>query len=145
MKKIIVGLSSLFFLAACNNNQPVDEKPSKTPIDSLMDLVMHGHDEGMGRVGRVEKAAQELSHKIDSIKQAKKIDQQLLASWQNAKRDLDAADSSMNKWMNTFDMDMEGMDSIAKIKYLQLNEKWVSGVADSLKTALNTADSLLKK
>ncbi len=50
----------------------------------------------------------------------------------------------MNRWMNSFDMDMEGMDSTAKIKYLQFNEKWVSGVADSLKTALDSAEALLK-
>lgn len=106
---------------------------------------MHGHDEGMGKIGRVEKAAQELSHKIDSIKQSKKVNQQLLTTWQHAKKNLDIADSSMNKWMNSFDMDMEGMDSTAKMKYLQLHEKWVNGVADSLKAALNSADSLLKK
>ncbi len=145
MKKIIVGISSLLLLTACNNEQPVAVKVTKSPIDSLMDLVMHGHDEGMGKVGRVEKAAQAFSHRIDSIKQSGKANQQLISSWQNAKKNLDLADSSMNKWMDSFDMDMEGMDSTAKIKYLQFHEKWVTDVADSLKTALNTADSLLKK
>lgn len=146
MKRITGLACGLLLLTACgNNNNPTTEKPAKTPIDSMMDLVMHGHDEGMGRVGRVEKAAQELSHKIDSLKQSKKVDQSLLTSWQEAKKNLDLADSSMNKWMNTFDMDMEGMDSTAKIAYLQHHEKWVNGVADSLKTALNVADNLLKK
>ncbi|MFT4202774.1 MAG: hypothetical protein QM610_02565 [Chitinophagaceae bacterium] len=144
MKKTIINLSSLLLLVACNNNQPASEKPVKSPIDSLMDLVMHGHDEGMGRIGRLEKASQELTHKIDSIKQASKVNQQLLASWQKAQKDLALADSSMNRWMDSFDIDMEGMDSIAKTKYLQLNEKWVSGIADSVKTALDKADSLLQ-
>ena len=145
MKKIVLSVCSCFLLAACSNPQhPTVEKTAKSPVDSLIDIVMHGHDQGMGKMGRVEKVAQELSHKIDSIKQSKKTNQQLLASWQNAKKNLDLADSSMNRWMNSFDMDMEGMDSTAKIKYLQFNEKWVSGVADSLKTALDSAEALLK-
>lgn len=146
MKKTAILVCGLALLVACNNApKPSAQTTEKSPIDSLMDVVMHGHDEGMGKIGRVEKAAQELSHKIDSIKQSKKVNQQLLTAWQNAKKNLDIADSSMNKWMNSFDMDMEGMDSSAKIKYLQLHEKWVNGVADSLKAALSSADSLLKK
>lgn len=146
MKKTILSACVCIVISACNNTpKPSTEKAEPSPIETLMDSVMHGHDQGMGKIGRVEKAAQELSHKIDSIKQAKKIDQTLLSQWETAKKNLDISDSSMNKWMNSFDMDMEGMDSIAKIKYLQYNQKWVSGIADSLKSALNAADSLLKK
>lgn len=145
-KKLLIATCTLTTLMACNNTpKPTSEKKEKSTIDILMDSVMHGHDQGMGRIGRVEKAAQDLSHKIDSIKQAKNIDKNLLVSWQNAKKNLDVADSSMNKWMDSFDMDMQGMDSTAKIKYLQLNKKWVSGIADSLTSALNIADSILNK
>ncbi len=73
MKKIVLSVCSCFLLAACSNPQhPTVEKTAKSPVDSLIDIVMHGHDQGMGKMGRVEKVAQELSHKIDSIKQSKK-------------------------------------------------------------------------
>ncbi|PZP52116.1 MAG: hypothetical protein DI598_01495 [Pseudopedobacter saltans] len=146
MKKTFFWTSTLIIVASCNNtNKPSSEKTEPSPIEILMDSVMHGHDQGMGKIGRVEKAAQELSHKIDSIKQTKNVNKPLLATWESAKKNLDLADSSMNKWMDSFDMDMDGMDSTTKIKYLQNNQKWVNGIADSLKIALNTADSLLKK
>jgi len=144
MKKTAILVCGLALLVACNNApKPSAQTTEKSPLETLMDSVMHGHDEGMGRIGRVEKASQELSHRIDSIKQSKKIDKALLSAWENAKKNLDVADSSMNKWMNSFDMDMEGMDSIAKVKYLQSNNLWVNGIADSLKAALSNADSLL--
>jgi hypothetical protein len=130
---------------SCQNADNAPAKAGKSPLDSMMEIVMHGHDEGMSKMGRVEKAAQELSHKIDSLQQAKKVDQTLLATWKSAKTNLDLADSSMNKWMDEFDMDMPNMDSSTKVQYLQSNIKWVSSVADSLGTALKNAEEILKK
>lgn len=144
--KLFLGLTvgtALFYSCQSANNTPA--KAGKSPIDSMMEVVMHGHDEGMSKMGRVEKAAQDLSHKIDSLQQAKKVDQTLLTTWKSAKTNLDLADSSMNKWMDEFDMDMPNMDSMAKVQYLQSNIKWVSGVADSLGTALKNAEEILKK
>lgn len=143
MKRIFTSIVVLLALASCNN-QPENTEKSKSTTDSLMEEVMKGHDEGMGKIGKLENTNTLITHKIDSLK---KVGNNVLTiRLKQLQNNLSNADSSMEDWMNHFDMEMKGISGEAQqVKYLQENEKRVKGIADSIKSNLSTADSLLQK
>ena len=146
MKQIIVLMAAVVTLAACGG-QDQSKDAAQTPVskslsDSLMDQVMNGHDAGMGAMGKIGKADKDMLRVIDSLGKVKTA---VPAVLQQAKKDLDSAATHMDQWMDGFDMEMKGMDSVAKINYLRANLSRINSIDDSMNHALQRADSLLQQ
>lgn len=142
MKQAIVYIWAGMVLAGCGGRQATVKR--KPVTDSLMELVMEGHDAGMAGVGKAERAGRSLTHVMDSLGKAPRAAPASTQAFRRAKTALDSASGRMDRWMQGFDMDMPGMDSAAKINYLEANLAAIRTIDDSLNGAVRMADSLLK-
>ncbi|MGF7232890.1 hypothetical protein [Arachidicoccus sp.] len=134
--------------AACKNgsssNATEKEAKSLSPLDSMMQIVMDGHDKSMGKMGHLLVNQKEINHKIDSLKKTltpgNKAEITLL---QSTNMRIDSVTGSMNKWMESFDMEMDKMDSVAKMNYLQKNRMLIDSITTKMQQASNFSDSIL--
>ncbi|MBI3138323.1 MAG: hypothetical protein HYZ15_07045 [Sphingobacteriales bacterium] len=155
IKKILLPLFAFSLVMACNNEgkEEQDEQESKnevakTPVDSLYEEVMSGHDEVMPKMGKVRGAQARAKVLLDSISQLPLKAQEAVAGW---KKDLESlvselnnADFSMDKWMTEFKMDSAENDPGLRLKYLAGEKEKVMKVKDAVLGGLARADSLLK-
>jgi hypothetical protein len=157
MSRLIIALISLgLFSMACNNEasqgETTDRKDGFTPVlktkeDSLYHDVMQGHDAGMAKVGKLRKNINETQHLLDSLNKlpAKNINTSYKQSLTNLKTALNNANNEMNTWMDGFKVDSATNNTELRIKYLQEEKEKVTVVKEHILSALQQADSLLKK
>lgn len=155
MKKIfyILPLALMFAVAACNNDkdEPAVEATGKTieqQADSLWEQVMEGHDIGMAKMTRLEKAQEAVQRAIDSIGKlpaaAKSAAASLKSDLDSLQKDLKYASFAMDKWMEEFNADIKNKAADVQIKYLNEENLKVSKVKEAILGSLGKADSLLK-
>jgi cysteinyl-tRNA synthetase len=154
MKKIVPVLA-IMFLAACNNAGDASHEHGQTtteattPEDSLMKLVMAGHDAAMPKMSKLSKAQTQVQHAIDSINRLPGKFRQAAEPYQrqldSLMKDLQYAENSMNRWMEEFAMDTLENEMDLRLKYLQSEQQKVTTVKENIFSDLQKADSLLKK
>lgn len=149
MKKIFLPLIAVLMLAVACNNSAEEKKPTRTKADTLYDEVMDGHDVGMGKMGRLTKAEQEVTRLIDSIGKLPAKVQQLSAPYKtkldNLLVDLKNAEASMDGWMKEFNIDSATNNVAERLGYLEVQKEKVSKVKEEILNSLKSADSVLKK
>lgn len=152
MKKFLVSIIALGFLAACQNsaghNHEQAEAP-KTHADSLYQEIMDLHDAVMPKMGKVRGArdyAQQLLdslHKLPSKTQAGLTEYQL--QLEGLSTELNNADVDMDNWMMQFNMDTLANEPDKRVEYLSAEKLKVTKVKEAVISGLAKADSLLKK
>jgi hypothetical protein len=155
MKRIfyILPLALVFAVVACNNDkdEPGVEATGKTveqQADSLWEQVMDGHDVGMAKMTKLEKAQEAVQRAIDSIGKlpaaAKTAAASLKSNLDSLKKDLNYASIAMDKWMTEFNADIKNKAADVRVKYLNEENLKVSKVKEAILGSLSKADSLLK-
>lgn len=135
-------------LIACNSgtNASSAEKQAKvlSPLDSMMQKVMDGHDRSMGKMGHLLINHKAIEHKVDSLQKSSAPNNAAeIAILQAANKRIDSVTGSMNKWMESFDMEMDKMDSSAKVNYLQKNMLLIDSITSQMQQASAFSDSIL--
>jgi len=157
MARLMIALVSLsLFVAACNNGassgETADPKNGfppgpKTREDSLFHEVMEGHDAGMAKMSKLRKKINETQRLLDSLDKvsAKKINAAYKTSLTGLQTALKNANDEMTGWMDSFKADSANDNKEQRIKYLQGEKEKVTVVKEHIFSALQQADSLLKK
>lgn len=157
MSRLIIALISMgLFALACNDNASsgaaTDRKNGyttelKTKEDSLYHDVEQGHNIGMAKIGQLRKNRDETKRLLDSLDKlpAKKINASYKQSLIDLQTALTNADNEMDTWMQGFKVDSAANNSELRVKYLQEEKEKVTVVKSHILSALQTADSLLKK
>lgn len=156
MSRLIITLISLsLFTMACNNGASSDETTErksgppapKTQEDSLFHEVMKGHDAGMARVRKLRGNIEETKHRLDSLSKlpAKQVNAAYKQSLIDLQASLKKADTEMDNWMMAFKADSASGNKELRIKYLQREKEKVTVVKEYIFSALQQADSVLKK
>ena len=148
MKKIFflsVALLTLFI--SCNNSSE-KKNSDQAMADTLLKEVMDGHDVGMARMHKLDKAQKQAQQILDSIAKLPAAAQQAAASLKTQMdellKDLGYADFAMNKWMNEFNYDSAKSDIQQRIKYLADEKLKVDKMKEAILSSLSKADSLLE-
>jgi paraquat-inducible protein B len=155
MLRLIIALAVLgLFAMACNNNASSDATADrkngftlKTKEDSLYHDVEQGHNIGMAKTGKLRKNMEEAKRLLDSLDKlpAKKINGAYKQTLMDLQTALTNANNEMNDWMDKFKFDSAANNSQLRIKYLQEEKEKVTAVKEHILTALQQADSLLRK
>lgn len=151
MKKIfaILFVLAAMVMTACNNSADTKkEGVTKTKADSLLDEVDDGHAVAMGKMGKLNRAEQEISRLIDSIGKLPAKAREAAAPYktklENLLEEVKTADVNMNQWMESFNMDSALNNTEERIKYLTTEKLKVNKVKDAVVNSLQKADSVLK-
>ncbi len=143
---IIIACLSLF--TACNDTEEdtaanrttgYSDKP-QTKEDSLFKDVMHDHDEGMARMGKLSAAIRQMRSKADSLIKAKRNPE----TEKKILEELEYAEMAMNTWMHEFNMDTLKDQAARRIEYLEKEKEKVSRVRSNILESIRRADSVLK-
>jgi hypothetical protein len=152
MKKLFLILFAISFVlfTACNNSKdPGNKTVSKTEADSLYEQVMDGHDAGMGKMGKLTKAQQEVIRLIDSIGKLPAKTRQAAAPYksklENLLAELKSSENGMNQWMESFNIDSAVTESKERLNYLATEKLKVNKVKDAILNSLKKADTVLKE
>jgi hypothetical protein len=156
MSRLMIVLISLsLFAIACNNGASSGERDEhkagppgpKTQEDSLFHDVMAGHDAGMAKVGKLRGNIKETNRRLDSLDKvpAKQVNANYKKALIDLQASLNKADVQMNDWMTNFKVDSLSDNKELRIKYLQEEKAKVTVVKELIFSALNQADSVLKK
>ncbi|MEO5562299.1 MAG: viral A-type inclusion protein [Chitinophagaceae bacterium] len=153
MKKVFFILSAglTLLITACNNSadKPVGNAEVKTKADTLMDEVMDGHDVGMGKMGKLTRTQQEITHLLDSISKLPAKAQKAAAPYKvkldSILSDVKSANMAMDEWMQSFNMDSAINNTEERIKYLGSEKIKVQNVKNAILNSLQKADSVLKE
>jgi hypothetical protein len=146
MKKIILllGISSFFFLTACNNEGQADkaadtekekqEQVSQDKWDVAYKEVMGIHDEVMPRMGEINRLKRTIQEKLETGQG--KMGTELEKTMNTAVAKLEAADSLMMAWMATFN---DGYKKVKKkaqdqevMEYLEKEKEKITIVKDRM-------------
>jgi len=156
MLRLIIALAGLvLFAVACNNNASdaaADRKNGFTPVlktkeDSLYHDVEQGHNIGMAKTGQLRRNMDETKRLLDSLNKlsAQKINASYKQSLIDLQTALTNANNEMNDWMEKFKYDSASNNPELRIKYLSAEKVKVTAVKEHILSALQQADSLLKK
>jgi hypothetical protein len=154
MKKAMAVIIVAMQITACKNAEHLPEErkdgfseTAKTPEDSLFQLVMHGHDEGMAKTGKIKAYQTQTNRALDSINALKSFPdkRKLQLLYKDVAEELNYAEFSMNEWMTTFNPDSAKENITARLKYLATEQLKVEKVTENIKHSLKRADSLLHK
>ncbi|MBO9199488.1 MULTISPECIES: hypothetical protein [Niastella] len=156
MSRFIIALVTIgLFVGACNDasqGEPATHKNGYAPVlktreDSLFHEVMKGHDAGMAKVGKLRKNIAETTHQLDSLGKlpVKKIDAAYKEALVNLQTNLKKADDEMDNWMQQFKLDSLADNKELRVKYLEGEKEKVAAVKEHIFSALQQADSLLKR
>ena len=155
MKRILFSFTLVTLLIACNNDKKHEDhsghgkKAPETQEDSLMAQVMDGHDVGMAKYGKLMAMEKKVKATIDSIGKlplkAQKELAPLKVKLDSAAADLSYAIFAMDQWMEEFNMDSAKNDAELRAKYLESEKEKVIKVKETMVSALQKADSILKK
>src|SRR5258706_1978495 len=152
--KIIPVFILLFILVACNNagkENTENERKTETPqtlADSLMADVMHGHDVGMSKMGKIGRMEKNIGEILDSIARlpakTKAATEPYKVKMESLLQELKSAKAEMEKWMDEFNMDSAVNNMEQRIKYLSEEKLKVSKVREDILSSLQKADSMIK-
>jgi len=149
--KPVIFLLFVITVIACNQEEKPIRKDGfsevpKTKEDSLYKEVMEGHDIGMARIRRVEKAILKTQQQLDSLNKLSKnkIDPNHQQALIDLLEELNYANNAMNKWMNEFKFDSAKGNLELRIPYLESEKDKVNKVKEAILNGLKRADSLLK-
>ena len=150
MKKLFaITTTFLLVLAACNNQAENKTTDNTAKADTLWEEVMEGHDVGMAKMSKIEKAQAEANVLIDSIKKLPAAAQAAAAPYKaqldSLIKDLSYADMAMNKWMEEMNWEAKKMEVEQRIKYLEDEKLKVGKVKAAILGSLAKADSLLSR
>jgi hypothetical protein len=153
MNRLLLLIVSCMLLISCNpGKKPSPEKSNgkpKSEMDSLMDQVMTGHDEAMAKYGKMQGFRNRIQVIIDSIDKlpakAKTAAAPYAENLRNTAARVNNALSSMDKWMEEFNMDSALNNLQARLQYLSEERNKVGKIRDSFISAFHNADSLLKQ
>src|SRR5688572_2626431 len=151
MKKIILPLAILIALvSACNNNKTETKTDDKKVVaDSLWEQVMEGHDVGMAKMSKLEKAQNEANRLIDSISKLpanlKNAAEPYRVKLDSLVKRLSYADFAMNKWMEEMNWEAKKMEVDARINYLKDEKIKVEKMKAAILNSLSEADTLLSR
>lgn len=151
MKKISFIYSAFILLicASCNNSSSSKPDKTKTRADSLMDDIMGNHGASMAKMNKISVAQGLIKHTIDSIGKLPGKTQKASAVYKNNLDSmlvqLNAVESSMNQWMDEFNIDSLQNNLDQRILYLESEKQKVIKVKDDMIISLQKADSLLGK
>ena len=151
-----IFLAGLLLLIACKDSATQDKSAdrkdgfSQTPAnvqDSLLKIVLEGHDIGMARMGKMSKYLKQIQAELDSMAKvpAKSIDKAYQEKLTALKEDLNYAEFAMNEWMEKFSLDTLADNVEQKIKYLESEKLKVEKVKENILSSLAKADSLFQK
>src|SRR5687768_15688882 len=136
MKWFYVIIACLWLLPACNDAEEdtaanrttgYSDKPASKE-DSLFKEVMHDHDEGMARMGKLSAAIRQLKAKADSLVKAKRNPE----TEKKIIEELEYAEMAMNTWMREFNMDSLKDQANRRIEYLEKEKQKVSKVRENI-------------
>ncbi|MGC4234004.1 MAG: viral A-type inclusion protein [Niabella sp.] len=131
---------------ACNNPESGNNEPAKSLSDSLLQLVLDGHDVAMPKMMKLQRLQKEAAAEIDSLKKvpgnAHKVRIALLDS---TIKSLDYADVAMNEWMEGFRYDSLKDNEPARVDYLKIQLEQVNKMKDIVLSSIEKADSVLAK
>lgn len=117
-------------------------------LDSLQHAVDDGHNAGMSKMFKLDKAREKTRHLLDSIGKlpgkARQAAEPYRADLDSLLKNLDYADFAMTKWMNEYRYDSLKNDAEARIKYLAEEKLKVTKVKEAILGGLDRADSILK-
>jgi hypothetical protein len=101
----------------------------------------------MAKTGKLRKNMEEAKRLLDSLDKlpAKKINAAYKQTLMDLRTALTNANNEMNDWMDKFKFDSAANNSQLRIKYLQEEKEKVTSVKEHILTALQQADSLLRK
>lgn len=154
MNKLSVVFFVAFFIAvtSCNNTDKNKEKVTTTPkeqADSLEKQVLEGHDIAMPKYMKIPDLQKAIKQMIDSVGQlpaeAQKAAAPYKAKLENISKELAAAYSSMENWMNEFNYDSARSNIEQRIKYLTDEKLKVDKVKETVLGSLQKAESFLKE
>ena len=151
IKITLAVLSALLILAACNNStkKPVESDSVKSLIKSLEDSVMDGHNIGMARMPKINKSQEKVVRILDSINKLPASGQKAAAGlkteMEGLLKELNYAETAMDKWMMEFNYDSAANDVQQRIKYLNDEKVKVDKMKEAILSSLAKADTLLKK
>jgi hypothetical protein len=141
----------IIIMTACNNSgeEQTTGAVVRTKADSLADEVDDGHNIGMAKMAPLTRAQQEAKRLLDSIAKLPGKAQQAASPYQQKLsgllEELDAADSSMQKWMREYKWNAVFNSVEEKIKYLEPEKEKVTKVKNAILNSIQRADSLLKR
>ena len=122
MNVVCMGLL-LFAMSACNNESTKSDNPDQALADSLDKAVDEGHNIGMAKMGKLDKAHAEAQRLIDSIgklpAKAREAAGPARARLDSLIKDLEYATMAMNKWMEEYNYDSAKNDLSKRIEYLK--------------------------
>lgn len=117
-----------------------------TPVDSLFQQVMDGHDAAMAKMGKLKSYRKEFDKKADSLDKTKApAKKELVATYTEMSSQLKHAEDRMNAWMEGFSIDSATDDTNRRIQYLNDEKVKVDSVRQEILSVLAKADSLRSK
>jgi hypothetical protein len=153
MNRLLLLIVSGILLVSCNpGKKPAPENNDARPkseVDSLMDQVMTGHDEAMAKYGKMQGLRNRIQVIIDSIDKlpakAKTAAAPYAERLRNTAARVNNALSSMDKWMEEFNMDSALNNLQVRLQYLSEERNKVGRIRDTFISAFHNADSLLRQ
>jgi hypothetical protein len=134
---------------SCDNNNKDSKSAAAKTADSLFNIVMDGHDAGMGKMGRLTRAEQMSRRLLDSIQKlpakTRRAAEPMRVKLDSLQKELSYAEFAMNKWMNEFNMDSALNNLDKRIDYLKSEKIKVSNVKEAILESIQKADSVLHK
>jgi len=137
MKKILLILATLVFIAACKEEKKVSSTAEQ------MKLVMKIHDDVMPKMGKISTLTNDLQKKIDAKKSS--------GAEEKAIVDLKEANEAMMEWMRGFMVrfdpkEINDASNLNEEKQIWLNEaeEKVKVVQEKMLSSIKTAEVLLK-
>ena len=150
---IIFLVFLILVIVSCNNKPGKAEEGGKSQTkeyvaDSLEKQVIEGHDMAMPKSMKIPNLQKEAKRLIDSIGRLPAKAQEAAAPYkaklENLLKDLDGAYSSMETWMNEFNLDSARNNIEQRIKYLTEEKLKVDKVKGAVLNSISKADSVLK-
>jgi hypothetical protein len=145
---LLFAAISCIAVSSCNNDSEKPANSQKAKADSLMTLVMDGHNIGMAKWSRIVEKQKEIQTVLDSIARLPEKERNALepvkTRMENVQQQLEDANNGMVKWMDDFRMDSARDDPEQRIKYLLGENIKVTKVKDEILGSLQRADSVLR-
>lgn len=144
--RIAASFIIVFFMTACNSGDggPDDKK---SIADSLYNEVDKGHIVGMSKMVNLSRMQTETNRLLDSIAKlpakARDAAAPYKAKLDSLLKELNYAETAMDKWMVEFKYDSAKDDLEQRIKYLTDEKMRVGKVKEAILSSLARADSLL--
>ena len=148
-----VLLLSATMLPACQNaTKDAANSPSKatTKEDSLYKAVIALHDEAMPKIGKIKGYQKTLQAKIDSLNtvlqdQKNEAAKKLKSNYEVLLAQLNAAEKSMNDWMDSFNPEPK-LPSKAEIdKYWEHQKMKAQKMKDDIINAIDSSKARIKE